>query len=82
MPRGYAAIGVTLDGEREIVELWAGSGGEGAKFWMSVLTEPAVTIVSRTTANLPWRVSPGPPPAAGDYAVRRRTLDRTGRTLL
>jgi Transposase, Mutator family len=31
----YAAIGVTLDGERDILGLWAGSGGEGAKFWMS-----------------------------------------------
>jgi transposase-like protein len=28
----YAAIGVTLDGERDILGLWAGSGGEGAKF--------------------------------------------------
>lgn len=35
----YAAIGVSLDGEREILGLWAGSGGEGAKFWMSVLTD-------------------------------------------
>jgi putative transposase len=35
----YAAIGVTLDGERGILGLWAGSGGEGAKFWMSVLTD-------------------------------------------
>ena len=35
----YAAIGVTLAGERDILGLWAGSGGEGAKFWMSVLTD-------------------------------------------
>jgi transposase-like protein len=35
----YAAIGVTLDGDRDILGLWAGSGGEGAKFWMSVLTD-------------------------------------------
>jgi putative transposase len=35
----YAAIGVTLDGEKEILGLWAGTGGEGAKFWMSVLTD-------------------------------------------
>jgi putative transposase len=35
----YAAIGVTLDGERDILGLWAGSGGEGAKFWMAVLTD-------------------------------------------
>ena len=35
----YAAIGVTLDGEKDILGLWAGAGGEGAKFWMSVLTD-------------------------------------------
>ena len=35
----YAAIGVTLEGEKDILGLWAGSGGEGAKFWMSVLTD-------------------------------------------
>jgi transposase-like protein len=35
----YAAIGVTLDGERDILGLWAGQGSEGAKFWMSVLTD-------------------------------------------
>jgi putative transposase len=34
-----AAIGVSLDGERDILGLWAGQGGEGAKFWMSVLTD-------------------------------------------
>jgi len=35
----YAAIGVSLDGDRDILGLWAGTGGEGAKFWMSVLTD-------------------------------------------
>jgi transposase-like protein len=35
----YAAIGVTLEGERDILGLWAGTGGEGAKFWMAVLTD-------------------------------------------
>ncbi|NEW36608.1 IS256 family transposase [Nocardia cyriacigeorgica] len=35
----YAAIGVTVTGEKDILGLWAGSGGEGAKFWLSVLTE-------------------------------------------
>ncbi len=35
----YAAIGVTLAGEKDVLGLWAGSGGEGAKFWMSVLTD-------------------------------------------
>jgi transposase-like protein len=32
----YVSIGVTCNGERDIVGLWAGDGGEGAKFWLSV----------------------------------------------
>jgi len=28
----YTAIGVTVDGERDILGLWVGNGGEGAKF--------------------------------------------------
>jgi putative transposase len=32
-------IGVTVNGERDILGLWAGDGGEGAKFWLAVLTE-------------------------------------------
>ena len=35
----YAAIGVTLEGRKDILGLWAGTGGEGAKFWMSVLLD-------------------------------------------
>ena len=35
----YAAIGVSLEGEKEILGLWAGTGGEGAKFWLAVLTD-------------------------------------------
>jgi len=35
----YAAIGVTLAGDKDILGLWAGTGGEGAKFWMAVLTD-------------------------------------------
>ena len=35
----YAAIGVTVDGRKDVLGLWVGSGGEGAKFWMSVLTD-------------------------------------------
>ena len=36
----YAAIGVTLAaGEKDVLGLWSGTGGEGAKFWMSVLTD-------------------------------------------
>src|SRR5690606_34970463 len=35
----YVAIGVTTAGERDILGIWAGDGGEGAKFWLGVLTE-------------------------------------------
>lgn len=35
----YAAIGVTVDGHKDVLGLWMGVGGEGAKFWMAVLTD-------------------------------------------
>ena len=36
----YVAMGVNLDGERDVLGLWVGpAGGEGAKFWATVLTE-------------------------------------------
>jgi putative transposase len=35
----YTAIGVTVDGKREILGIWASSGADGAKFWLGVLTE-------------------------------------------
>jgi putative transposase len=36
----YVAIGVNMDGERDVLGLWLGpTGGEGAKQWMSMLTE-------------------------------------------
>jgi putative transposase len=37
----YVILGVTADGERDIVGLWAGEhgDGEGAKFWLRVLAE-------------------------------------------
>jgi len=36
----YVAIGVNLDGERDVLGLWLGpTGGEGAKQWMTMLTE-------------------------------------------
>ena len=34
----YVAIGVDLEGRKEVLGLWA-SANEGAKFWLSVLTE-------------------------------------------
>jgi len=36
----YAAIGVDLEGHKDILGIWAGNGdGESAKFWFSVLTD-------------------------------------------
>jgi hypothetical protein len=35
----YVVIGVTVNGERDILGLWAGDGHEGAKFRLQVLTE-------------------------------------------
>jgi transposase-like protein len=35
----YVVVGVTVDGERDILGLWVGDGGEGAKYWHHVLTE-------------------------------------------
>jgi transposase-like protein len=51
----YAAIGVTLDGGKDILGLWAGTGGEGAKFWMSVLTD----IKNRGVADVFFLVCDG-----------------------
>ena len=35
----YVALAVTCEGHRDILGLWAGDGGEGAKHWLHVLTE-------------------------------------------
>jgi transposase-like protein len=37
----YVALGVTVNGERDILGIWAGEhgDGEGAKYWLRVLTE-------------------------------------------
>lgn len=35
----YLALAVTVEGNRDILGLWAGDGGEGAKYWLQVLTE-------------------------------------------
>src|SRR6266567_3442464 len=35
----YTVIGVTVDGTRDVIGLWVGDGGEGAKYWHQVLSE-------------------------------------------
>jgi putative transposase len=37
----YVAVGVDTDGRKHVLGIWLGDGGEGAKFWLSVLTELA-----------------------------------------
>lgn len=38
-PVYYMALAVTAEGHRDILGLWVGDGGEGAKYWLQVLTE-------------------------------------------
>ena len=72
----YVVIGVTVHGERDILGLWAGDGGEGAKFWLGVLTE----LKNRGVADVCIAVcdglkacpTPSPPPG------RRRSCRRAG----
>jgi putative transposase len=35
----YVAIGVDVEGRKHIFGVWLGDGGEGAKFWLAVLTD-------------------------------------------
>ncbi|WP_235215583.1 IS256 family transposase [Phaeacidiphilus oryzae] len=35
----YLAVGINLRGERDVLGMWAGTGAEGAKQWMTWLTE-------------------------------------------
>lgn len=35
----HTVLGVDLDGQREILGHWVGEGGEGANFWLSVITD-------------------------------------------
>ncbi|HEX6076198.1 MAG TPA: transposase [Micromonosporaceae bacterium] len=47
----YIAVAVTVDSGRDVLGLWA--GGEGAKFWLRVLTE------IRGAARYAWRSATG-----------------------
>ena len=35
----YVAVGINLAGERDVLGMWVGTGGEGAKQWLVYLTE-------------------------------------------
>ena len=35
----YVVMGITVNGKRDILGIWAGDGQEGARFWLQVFTE-------------------------------------------
>lgn len=35
----YLVLGIDLEGHRDVLGHWVGDGGQGAKFWLSVVTE-------------------------------------------
>lgn len=35
----YLAVGVDVEGRKQVLGVWLGDGGEGAKYWLAVLTE-------------------------------------------
>ena len=37
----YVAVGVDVEGRKHVLGVWLGVGGEGAKYWLAVLTELA-----------------------------------------
>lgn len=51
----HTAIGIDLEGNRDICGLWVGEGGEGAKYWHQVLTE----ISNRGVADVCFLVCDG-----------------------
>lgn len=68
----YAALAVTAEGRRDILGLWAGDGGEGAKHWMHILTE----IKNRGVNDVPMLVCDGLkglPDTVGAVWCRRTT---------
>jgi len=44
----YTVVGVTVAGERDILGLWVGDGGEGPKYWHQILSE----ILNRGTVDV------------------------------
>jgi transposase-like protein len=68
----YVALAVTVEGTRDILGLWAGDGGEGAKFWLQVLTElrnrgvaDACMVVCDGLKGLPDAIEATWPPGGG-----------------
>jgi putative transposase len=62
----YSAIGVTMEGKRDILGIWASPGDEGARFWLGVLTElrnrGVATCASWCATGSKACPTPSPPP--------------------
>src|SRR5690242_18390325 len=74
----YTVLGVTADGERDILGLWAGEhgDGEGAKFWLRVLTEiknrgtrDVLMVVCDGLKGLPDALAQAWPPAVTQTCI-------------
>lgn len=48
----YVVMAVTAEGHRDILGFWAGDGGEGAKYWLSVFTDPKNRGLDPRTSRL------------------------------
>jgi hypothetical protein len=75
----YLALGVTVDGERDILGMWAGEhgDGEGAKYWLRVLSQinnrgvaDVCMLVCDGLKGLPDAVNHGPIRGQGWSATR------------
>ena len=77
----YVAIGVTVDGERDILGLWAGQGGEGAKYWLTVLTDGRSPTAPPCRGRRRHSVSAAIPRSVRPRAYRRLAV-RVGVRLL
>jgi len=44
----YTVVGVSVEGERDVLGLWVGDGSEGAKYWHQILSE----ILNRGTVDV------------------------------
>jgi putative transposase len=80
----YVALAVTADGNRDILGIWAGDGGEGAKYWLHVLTElknrgvqDVLMLVCDGLKGLPDAVNTVWPKTVVQTCVVHRTRKRT-----
>lgn len=81
----YVALGINCHGERDVLGLWAGTGGEGAKAWMATLAElrrrgwEFANETGSAGGSLPGRAGPSVVyQSAGQYQRRHNRRDGLG----